>query len=308
MAGAFPAEPMATERLRRTVERFFQVSRDSEVDALLAELRVLEVPGGAWLFRKGDPADSLYLIARGRLQVWGEAAEGGAARLLGELGSGESVGEVGLLTGGTRTAGVRAIRDSLLLAIDRAALHRLAATHGALALTLTAQLAERLRDRTAPDAGVARGLGNLAVLPVQRSARVDAFAGALAAALERHGSVVHLDAGWPGERSEAALAEALHEQEGRQRFAVLEAQARPSAWSELCRRHADVLLLVADASGPPSPGPWGAPAGESRGSARRILVLLQPGSAISGSARWLAAIGADQVHHVRADFAERDLA
>src|SRR5262249_62179886 len=128
MAGAFRAEPTATERLRRTVERFFQVSRDSEVDALLAELRVLEVPGGAWLFRKGDPADSLYLIARGRLQVWGEAAEGGAARLLGELGSGESVGEVGLLTGGTRTAGGRAIRDNPLLAVHPAGPHPPAAT------------------------------------------------------------------------------------------------------------------------------------------------------------------------------------
>src|SRR5215468_9116999 len=234
MAGAFRAEPTATERLRRTVERFFQVSRDSEVDALLAELRVLEVPGGAWLFRRGDPADSLYLIARGRLQVWGEASEGGAARLLGELGSGESVGEVGLLAGGARTAGVRAIRDSLLLGIDRAALHRLAASHGALALNLTAQLAERLRNRTAPGGEVARGLENLAVLPLGRGARIDAFGGALAAALERHDSVVHLGASWPRTREGAALAEALQEQEARHRFLVLEAEAGRSAWSELC--------------------------------------------------------------------------
>src|SRR5215475_8122395 len=115
MSEAIRAELLAVDRLRKTVERFFQVSRAEEVEALLAELRVFEIPGGAWLFQKGDPADSLYLIARGRLQVWGEASEGGAARLLGELGSGDSVGEVGLLTGGARTAGVRAIRDSLLL-------------------------------------------------------------------------------------------------------------------------------------------------------------------------------------------------
>src|SRR5262249_56155119 len=118
--------------------------------------------------------------------------------------------------------------------------------------------------------------------------RVEAVAGGRAGALERDASVVHLDGGWRGERSEAALPEALREREGRKRFAVVEAQARPSAWSELCRRHADVLLLVADASGPPSPGPCGAPAGLGRDSARRVLVLLHPGTAISGRAPRLA--------------------
>src|SRR5262245_48157805 len=130
-------------RLRRTVERFFRVSDADAVDALLAEFRALEVRGGSWLFRQGDPADALFLIARGRLQVWGQGeAEVGAPRLLGELGSGESVGEVGLLAGGTRTAGVRAIRDSVLLRLDRESFHRLAATHGALVLSLTSQMAE----------------------------------------------------------------------------------------------------------------------------------------------------------------------
>ena len=307
MPGTFRGEPQATERLRRTVERFFRVSQAPEVDALLAEFRVFEVPGGAWLFHRGDPADAIFLIARGRLQVWGESGEGGEARLLGELGSGESVGEVALLTGGVRTASVRAIRDSLLLGLDRAAFHRLAASHTALVLNLTAQVAERLRDRTAPAPSVARGLENLAVLPVHRGVRIDAFAGALATALERHDSVLHLDASWAGQREESALAEALQEQEARHRFIVLEAESRPSPWSELCRRHADVLVFVADASEPPGASPW-PDADETRASARRMLVLLHPGSEISGTAGWLARLRAEQVHHVRADSAERDLA
>jgi len=301
-------EPDVTRRLRRIVEGFFRVSAAAEVDALLAEFRVFEVPGSAWLFRQGDPADDLFLIARGRLQVWGEHEEGGPARLLGELGSGQSVGEVGLLTGGTRTAGVRAIRDSLLLRLDRAAFHRLAASHPALVLNLTAQVAERLRDRTAAGGGVARGLENLAVLPVGREPRVDRFAAQLATALEAHDSVRHLDAGWGGDREESALAEALHEQEALHRFVVLEAEPRRSAWSELCRRHADVLLFVADASATPSAGPWASLEGKEGAAARRILVLLHASEEISGTARWLAALPADQVHHVRANSAEGDLA
>ena len=297
----------AIGRLRRSVEGFFRVSAASEVDALLAEFRVIEVPGGAWLFRQGDPADDLFLIARGRLQVWGEQQEGRPARLLGEVGSGQSVGEVGLLTGGTRSAGVRAIRDSLLLRLDRAAFDRLAASHPALVLHLTAQVAERLRDRTALGGGVARGLENLAVLPVGREARVERFAAQLAAALEAHSSVRHLDARWGAGREESALAEGLHEQEAHHRFVVLEAEPRRSAWSELCRRHADVLLFVADASTTPSAGPWASLEGSQASAARRVLVLLHAGE-ISGTARWLAALPADQVHHVRRASAEGDLA
>jgi predicted acylesterase/phospholipase RssA/CRP-like cAMP-binding protein len=302
------AEPDTTVRLRRTVAGFFRVSAAEDVDALLAEFRVLELPGSEWLFRLGDPADALFLIARGRLQVWGEPEEGGAQRLLGELGSGQSVGEVGLLTGGIRTASVRAIRDSLLLRLDRAAFHRLAARHPALVLNLTAQVAERLRDRTAPGGGVARGLENLAVLPIGRDTRVGRFAAELTMALETHDSVRHLDARWAGDREESVLAEALHEQEAAHRFVVLEAESRVSPWSELCQRHADVLLLVADASATPSAPPSASREGREATAARRILVLLHPGEEISGSARWLAALPADQVHHVRATCAGRDLA
>ena len=34
--------------------------------------------GGDWLFRQGDPGDELYLLVRGRLQVWIDAPEPGA--------------------------------------------------------------------------------------------------------------------------------------------------------------------------------------------------------------------------------------
>jgi predicted acylesterase/phospholipase RssA/CRP-like cAMP-binding protein len=299
MVEASRDQPGVTSRLRRTVERFFRVHGRDAVDALLEQFRIVYLPGGQWLFQQGDPADSLFLIARGRLQVWGAADGTEAPRLLGELGSGESVGEVGLLTGGTRSAGVRAIRDTVLLRLDRDAFHRLAASHGTLALSLAGQVAERLRDRTASGASVARGLENFAVLPVSASPRLQGFAARLAAALETFDSVFHVDAAAKGARKGSALGEWLYEVDERHQFMVLEAQPHPSAWSDVCRRQADVLLLLADAAEPPSAGPWGdLERGEC--AARRILVLIQPGDEIAGTARWLEALPADQVHHVRA--------
>jgi CRP-like cAMP-binding protein len=45
------------------------VSPESAAD-VAAELEAVTCRGGDWLFRQGDPADGLYLLVRGRLQVW----------------------------------------------------------------------------------------------------------------------------------------------------------------------------------------------------------------------------------------------
>jgi NTE family protein len=304
MSAGTRVQPAVASRVRRTAERFFDVRDRAQVDALLDEFVVIDLPGGDWLFQQGDLADSLYLIARGRLQVWSKADSADAPRLLGELASGESVGEVGLLTGGLRTAGVRAIRDTVLLRLDREAFHRLAASHGTLVLRLAAQIAERLRDRTSASNGVARGIENVAVLPVNDTERVHGFAARLAAELEAHDSARHVDAEAAGSRTGSALAEWLHGVDERHRFLVLEAQPHASEWSDLCRRQADVLIFVADAAEPPTAGPWG---GLGDRTTRRILVLLHPGDEISGSARWLEVLPADQILHVRASRAQADL-
>jgi NTE family protein len=293
-------------RVRRTAERFFDVHDRAQVDALLEEFVVIELPGGEWLFEQGAVADSLYLIARGRLQVWGQTESAETPRLLGEIASGECVGEVGLLTGGLRTAGVRAIRDSVLLRLDRDAFHRLAATHGTLVLRLAAQIAERLRDRTAPASSVARGIENIAVLPVSDTPRVHGFAARIAAELETHDSALHIDGQAAKSRAGSSLAEWLHGLSERHRFLVLEAQSHASAWSDLCRRQADVLVFVADAAEPPSACPWGSWAAGDRRT-RRVLVLVHAGDEISGSARWLEVLPADQILHVRASRAQADL-
>jgi NTE family protein len=296
-----------TSRVRRTVERFFEVQGRADVDSLLQEFVVIELPGGEWLFQRGEVADSLYLIARGRLQVWGNAGSAETPRLLGELASGECVGEIGLLTGGTRTAGVRAIRDSVLLRLDRDAFHRLAATHGALVVSLAAQIAERLRDRTAAQRGVARGIENLAVLPVGDSPRVRRFGARLAEELETHDSVIHIDVNAARHRTGSALSEWIHVLDEEHRFLVLEAEPQDSTWSDTCRRQADVLVFVANAAEPPSNGAWaGLKDGDS--TTRRILVLLHSGDAISGGTRWLDALPADQIHHVRRGQEQADTA
>jgi len=301
-------------RLRETVERYFGVDDPANIESVLGELVPVTVPGGDWLFHAGESGDALFLIERGRLQVFAEnEREAGGAdptgpKFLGELGPGEIVGEVSLLTGGARSAGVRAIRDTKLLRMDRSAFDRLAATHPALAIEMAAQIARRLRDRTSGRADRVRGPENIVVLPLCDAPLARRFADELTTALGGNGSVLHLDADSRAGSDDASISEWIDAESDRHDYLVLEADATMSRWSQICLRHADVVLCVADASAPPTSGEFSEATRRGAGAARRVLVLVHRSDTVSNGSPWRAAIDPDALHHVRLGMSERDIA
>jgi CRP-like cAMP-binding protein len=101
-----------------------------EMEPLINRVRSRTVKSGEIIFREGDPGDALYVVAEGSVQV---IASGDKPIVLAELGSGAAFGEMALLSGGSRTATVRATKDSELLAIDKADFDRLIADDPLLA-------------------------------------------------------------------------------------------------------------------------------------------------------------------------------
>src|SRR3954452_20661819 len=101
---------------------------------------------GEWLWRQGDPGDSLCVVLTGRLQ--GVAEEPTPGRVLRVLGRGQAVGELALLTDATRSASVRARRDSELLRVSGEAFELLLNERPAFAIALTRVLSRQLRDAT----------------------------------------------------------------------------------------------------------------------------------------------------------------
>ena len=49
------------------LERYFELRLEDEPQ-LFGALEMVELAGGDWLFHQGDPGDSLYFLARGRLE------------------------------------------------------------------------------------------------------------------------------------------------------------------------------------------------------------------------------------------------
>src|SRR5512145_3210462 len=124
------------------------------LDALVAALEPVRLPGGQPLFLQGEPGDAAYLVLSGRLRV--ERARDGRLELIREMGRGELVGELALLTGATRSASVRAVRDTELGRLPRDRFIGLLHAHPPLAIEVTRMLAALLAaPPRPPDAGAA---------------------------------------------------------------------------------------------------------------------------------------------------------
>jgi CRP-like cAMP-binding protein len=76
---------------------------------------------GHYLFREGDPSDAMYVIKSGKLAV--TKAKQNSEIVLAELGPGAMVGEMAFFDGRARSASVRAVKESEVIALPFKALH-----------------------------------------------------------------------------------------------------------------------------------------------------------------------------------------
>ncbi|MCC7081660.1 MAG: cyclic nucleotide-binding domain-containing protein [Burkholderiales bacterium] len=279
-----------------------------------AVMQPVKLAGGAMLCDQGDAGDTLYIVVHGRLRVSVAGARGGR-RIVAELGRGESVGEMALLTGERRSARVEAIRDSMLLALSRSAFERVVEQYPRVMAQLARQLVERLK-LSLRGAPVTHFLSTVCVQPAVPSARIGEFCERLARSLGMIGPTLHLtrstaggalaDGGngiGRGDGGDTRMLAWLNQQEERYAYVLYEADEADPVWSRLCERQADCIVLVAraDDDTPPSPA-TAAPSAPAAGSARHELVLLNAGTPVAGAMeRWLAALPSVQAWHHIAD-------
>ncbi len=105
------------------------------------------VPQGTVLIQQGAPADDLFVLESGRLEVETTTPEGTRMRLS-SASSGVTVGEIAWYLGGQRTADVIAETECEVLRLSRASMERMERDEPELAVTLHRHLAESLAERS----------------------------------------------------------------------------------------------------------------------------------------------------------------
>ena len=285
------------------------------IGELAGRMERVAVPGGRVIMRQGDPADCLYVLVSGRVQVLVSA--GGDEQVVNELGPGELLGEMGLLSGTPRSSTVRTARDTVLLRLPADGFEEVVARHPAVVLRISRMLARRLEAATSRRRRVSR-VATVAVLPAGRSTTVSDLREAcerLASGLGRYGRAgvvgsAEVDAAI-GEGGAQAPAEDdgsgpllawLHQLEQANEFVVYAADLTPSAWTERCLRQADRVLLVARADGDPGLGPVEEELRRRDAAPVRTDLVLVHGDGVtrpSRTAAWIDRRDAGTHHHVR---------
>lgn len=129
--------------LLRSLELFTPLT-ESETHALAAQLIGTPFAPGDVVTRQGEPSDSLYILARGRVVIYREAAGGAHARQrLAELDQPQYFGEMGLLTGQARTATIMAESEVLCYRLDKVAFEAIIHARPELANAMSQTVAAR---------------------------------------------------------------------------------------------------------------------------------------------------------------------
>lgn len=254
--------------------------------AAAAELEWISLPGGTELFAAGDPGDAIYFVISGCL-----GAVGRDGRLRGRIVAGECVGEMALIADQPRTATVRALRDSDVARLPAAAFRRLLLGNPAAMLRLARLTVERLTASGRPR--LEAGPRTFTLVPQDPGVDTAGVAAGLVDALGAWGRVELVQ----NERGRDHTSQWFHRVESQAEFVVYAAEPGDSAWTRLCVRQADVLLLLASAAS--EPANFRCVSGSREAVERAELLLLHGRSFRAGRATvWRTLLPGVAVHHV----------
>jgi signal transduction histidine kinase len=132
-----------------TLRRFplFADLSDADLERLSAMATHCEASPGERFIEEGEPGESLYVIEEGEVEI--TRREGGREVVLATRGPGEFIGEMSLLEDAPRSASARALRETRLLVVHRAAFQTLLSCSPSAPLTLLRTVSARLRSTEA---------------------------------------------------------------------------------------------------------------------------------------------------------------
>ena len=223
---------------------------------------------GDLLCYQSEPSDSFYIIISGRMQVLIQDASG-SSRYIGDVSQGETVGEMGVVTGEPRTATIIASRDSELLEFSREEFEEFTRRYPEMMRRMTRLLINRLQRANRKIRGRALS-SNILLAPASGHIDLAEFAGKLYAALQAMefsdadgmqacllltSQEVDRRLGLPDisqtdERrpDDLRLRSWLSEQESKYAVILLQADPTVTNWTCRCMRNADEIMYVANAA------------------------------------------------------------
>jgi NTE family protein len=224
-------------------------------EQLAAKSRPRHLAAGQWLLREHEPADAMYVVRAGRVEVVDEAA----GAVIRELGRGDAVGELALLTGSPRSASVRAARAADVIVVERADFEELLHASPALSMAVNRSLGRQLGDTRKPVPTARPRPATVALIALDNQVPLPRLAARLRAALQAHLSaavlgVAEVPTAAASSEPAAVYGPLLDRAEAGHDLVLLASGCalRPGPWMRFCLQQADRILAVT-AGGPVPP-------------------------------------------------------
>jgi NTE family protein len=125
--------------------KIFSCLPDPAIEELVNRLETVEIPQGKLLFRQGDAPDGLFVVAKGKIVIL-VRGEDGVEKFVTDIHSGESMGEVGILTHEPRNVSAKGLEDSVLLKLSTEDFHQLCHQHSVVLHKTVELLSQRSKN------------------------------------------------------------------------------------------------------------------------------------------------------------------
>jgi NTE family protein len=292
--------------LLRSTALFGELSND-QLGEIWSRARFHNLLRSEVLVRQGSASDSVYVVVSGRFEVWIE----GQKNAISEIGVGEPIGEIGFFAGTPRTATIVAVRDSVVLELDRASFDAVVRQVPAVYQTLLRALARRLAESSVRVAGDLRvaAARTIAVIAGGSEPIPQIFYDRLDSAVGRGGkgrvlTRDYIERHFPGRSpDDPTVSDWLNAIEHEYELIAYLADGALTDWTRKAIRQADQVLIIVSGASVQSPNPVEAFAFANHPPSRRRLVRLHERRSgwVTGTAAWLHERDVAMHHHVAID-------
>jgi len=241
--------------------RYFGVE-DKDFHSFIEDnAKYVDLTSGDILIRQGEICDAVYFLLSGHLRALIDTADGKTVPV-GEIGRGETVGELALFTGKPRGANVVAIRDSIVVKVPGYILEKAIGKKPQIALKITRQIIERYERLQAISAPPSIAV-NLTFLAITPGVDIDGFVSRIVDIRKQKGETIrvidsdYVDQNLGGlERPDVFLPRgsvslALGDMELQHSGLFFIADPSDRAWCHTAVHHSDEVILIAKASAVP---------------------------------------------------------
>jgi predicted acylesterase/phospholipase RssA/CRP-like cAMP-binding protein len=226
------------QMLKKHLENLFPDLDQPTLRHIYRAGRKVEIEAGNYLFRQYEDEHSIFIVLLGRLRVFQENK--GNSEVLGDIGPGETVGEVAFFTDQPRMASVIAVRNSILIEFDPVHYLELATSHPEFTRSLFKLVINRIQRNTWQSSQTAAP-NNIAIICLEDCVGFKGLLSSLEAYFSSNNDPVNIIRQKSSTEQEPnALFNALDENEG---LNMLVCDQTDPEWAKKCVIYADLLIL-----------------------------------------------------------------